>query len=79
LLRVLYSSSADPHGKQKTAPLTTRELEIIITIASKHTNKDVAQRFSISDNTVNTISRISLTNWMSRTSWNSRSWLSAEV
>ena len=52
LLRVLYSGSADPHGKQKTAPLTTRELEIVIAIASGHTNKDVAQRFSISDNTV---------------------------
>jgi two-component system, NarL family, nitrate/nitrite response regulator NarL len=52
LVRVLHGAPPDPGQKQRMLNLTPRELEIVITVVGGYTNKDIAQRFSISEDTV---------------------------
>ena len=52
LVRVLHGAPPDPRQKQKTLNLTPRELEIVLAVAGGYTNRDIAQRFSISEDTV---------------------------
>jgi two-component system, NarL family, nitrate/nitrite response regulator NarL len=52
LVRVLHGASPDPRQKLKTLNLTPRELEIVLAVAGGYTNRDIAQRFSISEDTV---------------------------
>lgn len=52
LVRVLHGAPPDPRQKQRTLNLTPRELEIVIAVASGFTNPDIAQKFSISEDTV---------------------------
>jgi len=49
LIRVLQGDRPELSPKQH---LTARELEIVRAVAAGYTNKDVAQRFSISEDTV---------------------------
>jgi len=51
LVRVLHGTP-DPRQRQKTLNLTPRELEIVLAVAGGYTNRDIAQRFSISEDTV---------------------------
>src|SRR5215469_711019 len=52
LIRVLQGERPEPSPKQNPLNLTGRELEIVRAVAAGYTNKDVAQRFSISEDTV---------------------------
>lgn len=52
LVRVLNGAPVDPRQKPKTLNLTPRELEIVLAVAGGYTNADIAQRFSISEDTV---------------------------
>ncbi|SRR5713226_743312 len=52
LVRVLHGAPLDPGQRQRMVNLTPRELEVVIAVAGGYTNKDVAQRFSISEDTV---------------------------
>jgi DNA-binding NarL/FixJ family response regulator len=51
-VRALRAVPVDPAQKQSVLKLTPRELEVVIAVAGGYTNKDIAQRFSISDQTV---------------------------
>lgn len=46
------ASGVAPSGQKKQFGLTRRELEIVGTIVAGYTNKDIAQKFSISEDTV---------------------------
>jgi DNA-binding NarL/FixJ family response regulator len=50
-LRDLASSPADD-ARRKNFGLTPRELEIVAAIVAGYTNKDIAQKFSLSEQTV---------------------------
>jgi two-component system nitrate/nitrite response regulator NarL len=50
-LRELMAPAAE-EARKKTFGLTPRELEVISTIVAGYTNKDIAQKFSISEQTV---------------------------
>ncbi len=50
-LRGLMAGSAD-QARRKSYGLTPRELEIVSTIVAGYANKDIAQKFSISEDTV---------------------------
>jgi len=52
LIRALQGERPEPSTKQRPLNLTARELEIVRAVAAGYTNKDVAQRFSISEDTV---------------------------
>jgi len=52
LVRVLHGAPPDPRQKQRSLNLTPRELEIVVAVSTGYTNKDIAQRFSISEDTV---------------------------
>ncbi len=52
LVHVLQGASPDPRQKPRTLNLTPRELEIVIAVSGGYTNRDIAERFSISEDTV---------------------------
>jgi DNA-binding NarL/FixJ family response regulator len=43
---------AGPPGPRQTFDLTARELEILAEVVGGHTNKEIAQKFSLSEDTV---------------------------
>jgi len=51
ILRDLMAGTAE-QARQKSYGLTPRELEVVSTIVAGYTNKDIAQKFSISEQTV---------------------------
>ena len=52
LVGVLHGPTPDARQKRRTLNLTPRELEIVVAVAGGLTNPDIAQRFSISEDTV---------------------------
>jgi two-component system, NarL family, nitrate/nitrite response regulator NarL len=52
LVHVLHGVPLDPRQKQRTLNLTPRELEIVLAVAGGYTNRDIAERYSISEDTV---------------------------
>jgi len=52
LVRVLTRGSGDPRQKQSPLKLTSREWQIVNAVACGYTNRDVAERFSITEDTV---------------------------
>lgn len=52
LVHVLNGAPVDPRQKPRTLNLTPRELEVVLAVAGGYTNGDIAQRFSISEDTV---------------------------
>ena len=52
LVCILKGAPGDSNQKPRTLNLTARELEIVTAVAGGYTNRDVAERFSISEDTV---------------------------
>jgi two-component system nitrate/nitrite response regulator NarL len=54
LVRKLQEQSSSPNGNDPNKPwrLTPRELQIVAAIVAGYTNKDIAQKFSLSEQTV---------------------------
>jgi len=52
ILRSYLPQEKDPKSARKTFGLTVRELDVVAAIASGFTNREIAQKFSISEQTV---------------------------
>ena len=52
ILRSYLPQEKDPKNARKTFGLTVRELDVVAAIASGFTNREIAQKFSISEQTV---------------------------
>jgi DNA-binding NarL/FixJ family response regulator len=52
ILRSYMPASEEPKAAKKTFGLTARELDVVTAIVSGFTNREIAQRFSISEQTV---------------------------